>query len=646
MLDGYQNNTLSSSVQKDFNESNNGSLIFDQQIKTIELIRRNSDFGLKNKIKQKFLNDFDSSHFKEFNDPLDDIEREFKLEAITEKKLYDELDSFDILKKDYGQSPLKTYSLENKEDLKQKYLYNFVTNDIGKPTCFQVNELNIFTINYFNFLIKVSSKYAIIGTNHGFIFIYNLKEKTHSICPPFKREKKVSITCIDVTYDEEIIGCGLLNGYIALYDIISCKLIKNFYSIHSPNATVLALKFYSNNTKSSSKCKLISSDNEGKVYKTLFEKNIFNILNGESFPIIEKNAGNISQIKILKSYILNNSESTKNITVAALASTIKVCVIQIEPRNSVIYILPKPNFIKEIYQPWVSWDEGHFKYQENDTKKNSEKSIFLMICWEKYIDLLAFKEHYDSEQDYFLMTCRVIGSLSLSLPFIYCSFISFNIIVAITENSQVFFMFLDDIKESDESIIKNNENLKENFFFEIKTLFQISNKLLKLEIKSENILCVNSKKDENALFFMDTDDNFTILEISSWQIFINKLMEIDQKRAIFETFKIYEKGNVDFIALIPKITSFRRKNMKEFIKQLLKKYLIYISENKDNKDGELFKEMIKEATKIVLDFIFRMGEIDYFFQEIVKVYKEKALMNILFVCLESYIENKKFRFFF
>jgi len=500
-----------------------------------------------------------------------------------------------------------------------------------------------------------------VGTKYGFIFCYNLKDNSHNICPPITRDKKIPIICLDVSYDEEMIVCGYLNGYIALYDVASYKLIKYFSSIHSGSASVLALKFYHNNTKSTNKCRIISSDTEGKVYKTIFDKNLFNIWNSETFPIIEKNAGNVTIIKILKSSILNSSESTKNVTIVALASNVKVCVIQIEPKKSVIYVLPKPNFIKEIYVPSISWDEGLFKYQEvaqNNNIKHSEKSIFLMICWEKYLDLLSFKENYDSEQDCFTLTSQIIGSLIVNTPLLYISFISVNIMVGINENFQVFFLTLDEIRESDESFMKNNnnENSREKFEIEVKPVFQMSNRILKLDMRTENafdFLLINSKKEENSWYFIEKnekDETFGVLEMFSWPNFINHLMKNDKKMAIYKMLEIYEQGSKEYIALIPKVTKTRKKSMKDFMKQLLKNFLLfYLDDQGENKREEeensiISIEDINEATKIVIDFIIKIEEFEFFFQEIVKIFKDRALLNIFFLCLEFYIENEKFRF--
>lgn len=480
-----------------------------------------------------------------------------------------------------------------------------------------------------------------------------MKENTHNICQPYNREKRIPIFCIDISYDEEIIVCGLMNGYVVLYDVATARPIKYFYSIHNTSSSVLAIKFYHNNSKSSSKCKIISSDSEGKVFKTIFDKNIFNLLNAESFPIIEKNAGNITDIKILKSFILNNSESTKNLTIVALASNIKVCIIQIEPRHSVIHVIPKPNFIKDIYVPSISWDEGFYKYNEHSAKKNHEKSIFLLISWGEYLELLTFKDIYDAEQDCFGLTKKIAGSLILDSPCIYTSFISINIVAGITSDFNIFFLYLDDFHESDETCFKN-EGEKSNFHV-ITKIMPITNKLLKLEYKAElnhEIFLINSKKEEHCLFFLDKEDNVGVLELYSWQNYLSRILELDKKLAIFKLYQIYEFGNFDFIALIPKISKFRKKSMKDFIKTFMKNFLVYFLDEPEQRSNEnngdhnhLTKHMenINEITKIAIDFMIRIEEYDFLFNEIIKIFKDRVLLNIIFVCLEDYIENQQFK---
>ena len=139
MLNGYQENLLSSEIAHDFPPIIPDVLALTNQSATYELLRRQSYF-LQNPLqKPNLLHDLKLSYLKEFKDPLEEIEKKFLLSPISSEKNEYDKDFFDSYKEN---NMMKTYSLENKEDIKQKYIYNYVTNDIGKPNCFQVIHYN------------------------------------------------------------------------------------------------------------------------------------------------------------------------------------------------------------------------------------------------------------------------------------------------------------------------------------------------------------------------------------------------------------------------------------------------------------------------------------------------------------------------
>ena len=138
MLNGYNENILSPELSHNL-ETDSDSLVLNHQLNTYKLIRKSSDFAHSTQIKRKLLNDFDPTQFREFNDPLDDIEKKYMLlpSHINEKKA-EYKDFFDTFQKVAQTTPVKNFSFDYKEDIKQKFIFNFVTNDVGKPNCFQV----------------------------------------------------------------------------------------------------------------------------------------------------------------------------------------------------------------------------------------------------------------------------------------------------------------------------------------------------------------------------------------------------------------------------------------------------------------------------------------------------------------------------
>lgn len=138
MMNGYQENAFQSQLlEKEENKDlQNSSLV--NLTEKVQDIRKKYIFIPKIQKSLNFLNDFDPSCYREFEDPLDEIENKFMLFSNNEKKIIKHEDFFDIYAKDSKNKQIKSFGFTYKEEVKQKFLYNFITNDIGKATCFQV----------------------------------------------------------------------------------------------------------------------------------------------------------------------------------------------------------------------------------------------------------------------------------------------------------------------------------------------------------------------------------------------------------------------------------------------------------------------------------------------------------------------------
>lgn len=58
------------------------------------------------------------------------------------------------------------------------------------------------------------------------------------------------------------------------------------------------------------------------------------------------------------------------------------------------------------------------------------------------------------------------------------------------------------------------------------------------------------------------------------------------------------------------------------------------------------KNNFEEICKIVIDFLIRIEEFDFLFEGIVNIFKERNTLNQIFLFLEEYIENEKFKYMF
>lgn len=87
----------------------------------------------------------------------------------------------------------------------------------------------------------------------------------------------------------------------------------------------------------------MTSDDEGRVYKTLLNKHIFGYIEAESNIIVEKSSYSFSEIEIPHLPIMD-SDDLKPIHLACLVCDQKICVIQIEPKISILYLLNSQDF--------------------------------------------------------------------------------------------------------------------------------------------------------------------------------------------------------------------------------------------------------------------------------------------------------------
>lgn len=83
------------------------------------------------------LNDSELTHLKIYEDPLRTIENNFR-KFIDACFLQDKPKDFLFEFSSIVNLDVETFNLQKEEDLSQKYLYNLVTNNIGKTSRIQV----------------------------------------------------------------------------------------------------------------------------------------------------------------------------------------------------------------------------------------------------------------------------------------------------------------------------------------------------------------------------------------------------------------------------------------------------------------------------------------------------------------------------
>lgn len=97
----------------------------------------------------------------------------------------------------------------------------------------------------------------------------------------------------------------------------------------------------------------MTSDEEGRVYKTLLTKHLFGFIEAESNIIVEKSSYSFSEIEIPRLPIMD-SDDLKAIHIACLICDQKICVIQIEPKIAILYLLNSQDFFVKSKKEFIS----------------------------------------------------------------------------------------------------------------------------------------------------------------------------------------------------------------------------------------------------------------------------------------------------
>ncbi len=104
-------------------------------------------------------------------------------------------------------------------------------------------------------------KYAIIGTSHCIICVFDYKEREMKTLET--SDNYGAVTTMDINFKNTALIAGYEGGQIVLWDIESGMQIKKLTDFYT--TSVLQIKFYKRNSYDT-----IASDNKGNVYLLQF----------------------------------------------------------------------------------------------------------------------------------------------------------------------------------------------------------------------------------------------------------------------------------------------------------------------------------------------------------------------------------------
>lgn len=485
-----------------------------------------------------------------------------------------------------------------------------------------------------------------IGTHSGAIAIFNHKKNNLKTIISSSDHHNSLITALDISHDEEIILAGNASAYIEIFDLQAGVSLKKFKNIHQ--TPILSVKFFHDNTKSLKFSKALTSDNGSKLFCLTFEKGIFSYDCVKQL-VIEKTNGQISQIELLKSSKLQNSEKSKDHKIFGLSSIMKVSIIQMEPKIAKIFSINRPNSIQEKNPPSISWTEGLFQVNSN------EISIILMVSWGNHYFLVNLIQ---KEKDYDLIfSAQIIAHLEIENFAVYSNFVSSRILISFFENKKGILLNLEDFEEVNQALSQKvkednlDEILKEmdhSLFHNFLEFQYNENIVFNSFIKDSNNMArcsyfqsFYSQSEMNKILFIENEEIYN-LGLFTWKKYINEMINSgDRFSALSTIIKVY-KGEEKFVAGISEIKTKRYELMKEYSEIMIKDYLILALKKLDLKDENNQKE-IKKLILTVIEFLIENDNSDYLFNEMQDIFKEFDLGEKFIENLEPFILKGKIR---
>ena len=221
--------------------------------------------------------------------------------------------------------------------------------------------------------LAVSFKFICIGTQSGYIYIYDMfQEKRHTL----ESSDGASVTSIDIN-GETLLLAGYSTGTIILWDAFTGKALKTCTDLHAANSPITLLRFLPN-TSSSEDTNIsnnnnnkedeglryyaaISVDASGLVNKLVFTKSLVGnlllwggIAGGYSVEVeclLDGSAGQILALEVLPSLSQiekewravyeKNRHFMKRVVLIALSSMKSSFVVAVEPTICVLHRWPK-----------------------------------------------------------------------------------------------------------------------------------------------------------------------------------------------------------------------------------------------------------------------------------------------------------------
>jgi hypothetical protein len=219
--------------------------------------------------------------------------------------------------------------------------------------------------------LAVSTSFILIGTTQGILTQYEM-DGIEIRC--MKRGSEFgAVTALDISQDELLAIAGYHNGQVGLWDLKSGSSLRASNAIHS--TAVLAVRFW---RAPNNRICVVTSDARGMISLVEYSKSLFSV-NIQHRVLISGELRICPAIEPL--FASNSPHPTDRYSIFALGSTRKMALYTLYPSENLIYILEKPEGVREDAPVYLSWQRGMAPGDSNSTDP------ILAVGWERRLYL-------------------------------------------------------------------------------------------------------------------------------------------------------------------------------------------------------------------------------------------------------------------
>ena len=474
-------------------------------------------------------------------------------------------------------------------------------------------------------------------TQNGNILTFSLQKQNFlkRIIP--KNTKNSTINCLDITDDLIELLCGYQDGVIEVINLQNGDSKYTNNKIHK-GSPCIELRIYK---KDKNEIYFISSGQDGYVYYNTLKIGLTSILwRIKSTPVL----ADISKYPI---YLIKIFENNLNLSenYVILGSIEEILIYCIEPCIEELFVIKKPNFIKEDVIPDSHVGIGRISLNDYDDEKNMD-CILLIISWDNIIYFYSL----ETNEKNIINNYKEIGNYINENNILRIGFLNNSVIYIIDNTFSIKLIDTQKINKGKLIISKDSQKIiipEKNNFAEIETNHFVSpvlfsqSKILDSQqnpIKTYLYSALENNFDNNLSLYILGSKQVYNVSLSDWKNYLNNFIKREEYLNLFAVgIKLY-RNNFRALSNIPDFKLDKdnaQKNIREYLRQIMSQYVII------NIDEKHSLESISQSIKLVIEFCMEIEDVEFLLNSIEPIFEQKKYTHLFLEKLTPFVLRDK-----